>query len=414
MTPYQRILVIHPNRANAKLLRNGFEAQGAKVKSIYSGIDSVPAFEQFRPDAVVADESLTDLPVEAMTQAFRQMNPEIYIFLCAPAETDELRMKCQALAVTGAIIPPFGKVNWDQAMSMAMSGFSGGEDDDSREEQTVGSYGDEARWEEFPLLASHETRDAKSFQRGERYRVHGNLKVVGSLRHVQRLDVTGALIVEGGISESKVRCGGNLRVNGLIQDCPEGVYARGDIDVVGIRKSVVVSGGNLFFGKLCRFSNITVLQRMVGRTRRSRIVGGCIRVGEHIHVAILGDHHHEFTQIKVAPPAMHKAWKLHKLRLWEILCRLRPRLSEKRLALFDKQVANPKFFQLLGEILTDKIYPAVEISVGEKDEFVFEQLEKPVRVSLGRKNRYTFGVCIRKRMERPRASEPQKNTAELD
>lgn len=412
MMPFQRILVINPSRPNAKLLRNGFETQGLEVKSIFAGMDSVPAFELFQPDAVVIDDGLRDLPVEAVVEAFRQMNPDIYVFLCGQAETDELRIKCQALAVTGCIIPPFGKVNWEKAMSRVVANED--QDDSLKEEQTHSYYFDDSDWSEFPLLPMHETRQASEFHEGESYRIRGNLKIVGDLVGISRLDITGSLIIDGDVVNCKVRCGRSLRVKGKVDNCRSGIFARGDVEAKDVNQSVVVSGGNLIFRTSCRNSDITALQRIIGISQRSKLIGGRTRVGEQIQIASLGHEDHHHTYLEVAPTWMFDAWRLHKMRLWDMTVRNRPRMSKERINLFSKQATNKKFFQVLGEILADTIYPGVEIVIGEKEDFIFEKVNKPARVSLGRKHKTSFGVCIRKRPTRAFEEEPQKNTANLD
>ena len=412
MKSFKRILVIHPNRANAKLLRNGFESQGQKVKSIYAGMDSVPAFEQFRPEAVVVDEALMDLPVEAVVAAFRQMDPDVYIFLAGLADTTELRLKCRNLAVTGCIIPPFGKVNWVKAMEMVVS--SEGQADDGLGDVTRSAYMDSHDWEEFPHLAEHETIEAKHLAKGSSHHFPGSLKIEGNVRHVENLVVGGSLLVDGSLVDSKVRVGRNLSVKGQIENCKHGVFAKGDVEVESIRGSLLVAGGNLIIVKSCRNSNVTVLQRMIGRTPKSKIVGGRTRVGEHLSMAVLGDHNHSLTRIHLAPANMHDAWVLHKRRIWKFLCGQVPEVPAKRKALFEKQIANPKFFQLLGEIFADKLYPGVDLSIGGKEDIVFEIHDRPSRIALGKKNRHAFGICIRKRQARKTEGGPQRITANLD
>jgi len=412
MNSFKRILVIHPNRANAKLLRNGFENQGQKVKSIYAGMDSVPAFEQFRPEAVVVDEALMDLPVEAVVAAFRQMDPDVYIFLVGLADTVELRLKCQNLAVTGCIIPPFGKVDWVKAMEMVVS--SGGADDDGMDDKTRSAYMDPHDWEEFPHLGEHETVLGKNLSKGSSHHFTGSLKIEGNVRHVKNLVVSGSLLIDGNLVDSRVRAGRNLRVKGQIDGCKDGVFAKGDVEADAIRESLVVIGGNLMVVKGCRHSDITVLQRMIGRTPKSKIVGGRTRVGEHLSMAVLGDHNHTLTRIQLAPSAMHESWAQHKRREWDFMCSQVQDVPSGRAKLFEKQIKNPKFFQLLGEIFADKLYPCVDLSIGGKGDLVFETQDRPSRIALGKKNRHAFGICIRKRQARKPEGGPQKTTANLD
>jgi len=412
MKPYQRILVINPNRANAKLLRTGFEEQGSKVKLIYAGMDSVFAFEQFQPDAVVVDEALQDLPAEAVIEAFRQMRPDIFVFLCGPAETDELRTASQQLAVTGCITPPFGKVDWSKAMASVVTFQS--EEESLQEEMTRRFYPDDPSWNEFPLLASHETRKSSSFNDGKSQIIRGNLKIMGDLEGLSRLDVTGSLIVEGNVVASKVRCGRSLKIRGSILNCKNGIFARGDVEAHSIESSLVVSGSNLIFGNTCKHANLVALLRVIGRSQKSKMVGGRIRAGEHVSAGCIGDDMHTYTQIQVAQPWMFEAWRNHKARLWDIFMRRRPRLNDVQKALFAKQVNNPKFFQLLGEILADRIYPGVDVLIGEKEDMIFEAITKPSRLSLGRKSKRSFGVCIRKRQRAAKSQGVQINTANLD
>ena len=400
MEQSNRVLVVHSNPEKSRELGRALQNWGHfQVKCIHGGLDGVTAFEWFRPMGVIIEFTLADLPVNALADAFQQMNPAIKIVLCGDRVSEAMKRERESLKALAAIALP---VNASQVQSL----FGGDPEEmdlpvNRFDDQTIRLLPDEVNWGERVSRHEPSIMDAEELNFRKIYSHVGPLRVIGDLRGLNRLEVAGSLVIDGGVEDAAIYCDGPLVVNGRIENCQRGgIFCRGDVDARQIVDSLVVAGQNLWFRDHCLHSRINVVQRLVGKSEKSKLAGGRIRVGEHICTSILGDEHHTATEVELAVDLFHEIWIRNKRRCWAYCKAINPSLNGSKQALFHQHLKNAGFYRTQAELLVTTVYPCVSIKIGDQEEYLFEACREPLRIVLGERRPGKFGICLKRRSKR--------------
>lgn len=329
-----------------------------------SAVEGIAFFESYQPDAVILEDSISDMPLSFMVSALCQLSDGTPIWIIAPGGV----LKDPQAFPEGAFgVIPAEMGSWPvnalfQKLPILNMRTSHDQDD------TIGIWNDDSQNDSFFPESVMTAEDVNA--RGSLV-AEGDLCILGDLANVQELVVRGDLTIQGHCHNSHIQCDGNLTVQGRIQGQTNGVFCAGTLEVERIDQALVVCGKNLFFRESCKDSIINVLGRMIGTGPGSSILGGRIRVGQHISVSQIGDDQQTDTWIEMAPAMFHG--KL-----------LAPFSAMKNNG---KSVPLPKKLEEMADISVESLYEGVTLRFGEEEDFTIKDYIGGYRVFLNQKVR---------------------------
>ncbi|CAM2006157.1 FapA family protein [Acanthopleuribacter pedis] len=395
MLDSNRFLVIHRDTAKAQQVKTVLERAGFRAACIHSGMEGVPKFETFKPGIVLIETGLTDMPVPVLVQALREMHKEFPIWLLSDDPNEATLDEARAIGAYGVLQCPISVRDLPRLNTQELEDLSDISD------ETLNDFVPNHIWQEQPT-AQHHTRliATEVMQRGS-LKHKGHLVIIGDLEGVKNLYVDGDLSIQGSVRDCHIRCRGNLLITGALSDCREpGVFARANLSVGQIQNAHVVAGKNLFLKHHCIKSAVYVMQHMVAFGEDSRLVGGIIRVCEHIGFAIVGDAEQTHTQIELAPPLLHESWQRTKKHFWKHAVSINNKLAKTKGKAIRKHLEDPRFYVMQAELIASRVYPGVSIRIGKFEDYIFESYREPTRIFVGLKHKKAFGICARPRKKK--------------
>ncbi len=115
----------------------------------------------------------------------------------------------------------------------------------------------------------------------------------------KNLNLTGNVVVEGVINNSKIEINGNLTAKSNISECMNsGIYATGDVEIEFAEDAKIVSSGTLRFNKSVRSCIIRADNGIIGKDNSS-ITGGLIQSGTDIDLYSVGSPFATLTEIDI-------------------------------------------------------------------------------------------------------------------
>ena len=123
--------------------------------------------------------------------------------------------------------------------------------------------------------------------------------VIGSDIKGRDLNLTGNVVVDGVINNSKIMINGNLIAKSNISEClNSGVYASGDIEIEFAEDAKIVSGGTLRFNKSVRACIVRADNGIIGKDNSS-ITGGLIQSRTNINLFSVGSPFATLTEVDI-------------------------------------------------------------------------------------------------------------------
>ncbi|MCF7920848.1 MAG: FapA family protein [Candidatus Cloacimonetes bacterium] len=116
-------------------------------------------------------------------------------------------------------------------------------------------------------------------------------------------EIKSGLTLEGSLFGSSLNVGGNLKVQGKVENCSEkGIIASGNIELDSADNSLLICKGNLEFSNLLLNCQVFADGYIKG-TERSSISGGELQAGRYIEAATIGSESGEETiaEIGISP-----------------------------------------------------------------------------------------------------------------
>ena len=390
-----RYLVIHREPKKAAQIKGVLERAGFRAACIHSGMEGVPKFETFKPGTVIIESGLVDMPVPVLVLALREMVQDFPIWLCCDEPNDSTYAEARAIDGYGVLQLPISARDLPRLNTQELDAWDDIADD------TLEDFVPNFPWQEQPAPKHYARMVATDIMYRNSYRHEGNLVVIGDLDGVSRLDVGGELVVQGSVRNSTVRVRGPLTVTGTVADCREGgVFCRDHVHLGNIERSVVLAGKNLILEHHCIDSSVSVVQQMVAKSEDSRLVGGLIRVGEHLSIGILGDRDQIHTVIEMASPTLREAWLRTKKTMWKTAVAVNAKLTKTKGKAIRKHLEDPRFYAMQAELVASRIYPGIYVKIGKFEDYIFESYKEMTRIALGPKRRKVFGICVRPRKKK--------------
>ncbi len=391
----KRALVIHADPKQGEHIKKVLEdGTQFRAECMGSAIDSLPCFESSLPDLVLLQADLHDVPPELLVTAFRKMSPHVQLWLLADQNPKRFQHLAARIQANGVLRVPLTSEDRDR-LSRELPP-SEPPAPDWNEDETIAD-------QEATMRGMQQVLSARDLNQKGIYRHEGAVKVIGDIEGVQRLEVLGALTVEGNILRSNIRCDGHLKISGEIRNCRRlGVFCRSFIEAGSIVDSMVVCGKSLFLTYGCLHSQVNVVNRMIGKTDNCSIRGGLTRVGEHLEIGIIGDDEHTETRVELAPEMLRKSWASAKRGLWKMAVSLNPDLAHQPTSRFRAQLRDPRFYHRHANVIARTIHAGLTIKIGDFEDYIFESLQRPVRINIGKKGKERLGIVIRKERGRAR------------
>jgi len=363
-----RILVVHSDPAEAANIKAQlFEFGASEVECVDAAIDGIACFELFRPQAVLFYAGMPDLPARFVVEALKQLEPGALVWLIDEKVSMGLKEEAKTFGAAGAVSIPLEQDDYQRLTQPPQDSH-----DDTANSETVKGWIDDTLWDNTEGEVRRATIPADEINRMKIYRHAGDLKILGNLREVTELSVTGRLFVDGETIETHIRCAGDLEIAGRVIRCNNpGLFCRSVGDVLEVVESVVVCGKHLFFSMGCRDSTVNVAGRMVGKSNKTEIIGGTTRVGEHLSVGSIGDDSGCQTRVELAPGLFFDTW----------------RQARASLASRDEAFSNTltlDSYRHCADLVADHIESGVNLKIGETDDLVITPKTQRVRVMLQR------------------------------
>lgn len=365
------------------------------MECVANGIECIACFEAYRPHLVFIDANGDDMPVRFIVQAMNQLDPSSRLFLWTATSDKGAVAEAQAVGAQGTVQFPLDEKRLDDLLNLVIEVEEAGDD------ETIRGFVDDSAslWNYRTDQQSRLEVEAAEINQRKRFQHKGDLKVVGNLRSVELLEVSGTLEVQGNVVDSHVRCRGDMIVNGGILDCGKmGIFARRMLDAVRVKDSMVVCGGIFLLSETCEGSIVNVAGRMIGKSRSSVLAGGKTRVGEHLMIGILGDEDGCETEVELASNIFFQHWVKLRKRLFQDVVDSRQMDSDRR-AWFDRQIVSRNGYLGQADLCAQWIYPGVKIRIGETEEVVVQPCAAPVRVHLTYQGKRLGGIAFERRNE---------------
>lgn len=374
------VLYLHPRPETADLARQSLTWAGfSQVEWISSSVEAIACFESFHPDVVFIQAGLDDLPIAVVVKALRQLDDSATFWLVEEEVSLGLQAEAEAVGADGALTMPLKPHDLTRLLKRLRENAPA-----PAEEPTLASWLDDSSYGTFRQEIKGEViLHANELIKRGKYEHVGDLRILGDLIGMESLEVSGSVWVEGDIRESHVKCKGDLTVNGAIVDCRQvGVLCRSYMDVGDVRDSVLVCGRSLFLSRSALNSVINVGGRLVGKSSRSSLIGGAIRVCEHITASQIGDTSRTETRIELAAGLFYPSWVRAKAELWRELTEENAAIPPAMAQRFENQLRDRTFFRSQADLVAQVIRPATIIRVGDYEEFVARECGPGVRVYL--------------------------------
>ncbi len=113
------------------------------------------------------------------------------------------------------------------------------------------------------------------------------------------LNLSGNVVVDGVINNSKIEINGNLIAKSNISECLDsGVYVSGDVEIEFAENAKIVSGGTLRFNKSVRSCIVRADNGIIGKDNSS-ITGGLIQSGTDIDLYSVGSPFATLTEVDI-------------------------------------------------------------------------------------------------------------------
>lgn len=113
------------------------------------------------------------------------------------------------------------------------------------------------------------------------------------------LNLTGDVVVDGVINNSKIKISGNLIAKSNISEClNSGIYVSGDVEIEFAEDAKIVSGGTLKFNKSVRACIIRADNGVIGKDNSS-ITGGLIQSRKNIDLYSVGSPFATLTEVDI-------------------------------------------------------------------------------------------------------------------
>ncbi|MCB1052225.1 MAG: hypothetical protein H6510_17515 [Acidobacteria bacterium] len=384
MVTQKRLLVIHSDESTGFRILKRLQDEGNEVEFVTTGIEGVACFESYGPDLVLVDLNLVDLPAKFMVQALRQLNNQAVIVLVAAQVNPGLKFEIEAWGGNGLVSP---EVNSQQLEPLLLKPeiphFAMNED------ETIQGWMDDSSSFGRGLGQQLETQtiQARQLAKMGSYTYPGHLRVIGDLENMELLDVSGDLWVEGNLHNVHVRTRGDARILGDIEDCRNlGFFCRGNLICDSVSESVVVCGRNFMWESECLNTMLNVAGRMVGMGRKSAVVGGVLKIAEHLWVGRLGDETHTPTHVEMAPRVFFRNWVDANQTMLQLSQAPGHVLNPTRKNHFDEAIKSVRLFPRFADVVVHQIFPSVTLKIGEAEEMIITQRKEPVRVMVDRSN----------------------------
>ncbi len=372
-----RVLLLQPDLDLAQVATDNLRLLGVSdMECVANGIECIACFESYRPHLVILDADGDDMPARFILQAMKQLDPTSRAVLWAVSSAKGAIAEARTIGAVGTVSFPLDHKSLTQLLE------SDPIDQPLSNDETIQGFVDDSAslWNYQGEAGDSLAIEAAEINQRRKFQHSGDLKVVGNLRSVELLEVTGRLEVQGNVVDSHVRCRGDMFVFGGIIGCNKmGVFARRMLEVVRIKESTIVCGGTLLLGETCENSVVNVAGRMIGKSRSSVLAGGKARVGEHMMMGIMGDEDACSTEVELAANIFFQHWAESRRKLF-VEGQARCEIKADRVQWFEQQVASRKFFIEQADLFAQWIYPGVKVRIADEEELVIQPCSSPVRV----------------------------------
>jgi hypothetical protein len=328
-----------------------------------SAVEGIAFYESYRPDAVILEENISDMPISFLVPALNQLiiNIPIWIMTSSGEVLDPDNYPEGAYGTLSpdlhAVLPQslFQKLPFIRSLP------------DLGQSDTVGIWQDDSLTDSF---FPGQILTAEELVKRDKIHQEGDLHIIGDVLNVEELIVNGNLSIQGNCIDTHIQCDGDLNVEGTISGKTKGVFCSGSLTVHSLDQALVVCRNHLFFQESCQNSIINVMGRMIGTGPDSHIVGGRNRIGQHLAVSRIGDDEQTETMIEMAPPIFHES--LMKRYFGEDTPQNE---SFKALQIGDAPLFTPKRFEDLADISAETVFNGVTLKIGSSEDFTIKDYE---------------------------------------
>jgi len=349
-----------------------------------SAMEGIAFYESFQPDLVLIEGQPFDMPINLLVPALKQLEGTTPIWILGREPRDPSQLP---QGLHGRLPEDFNLVD-PNTLKTPMPGFLN-EDID----QTLSNAEDAIMIGGVPIPKIEEEEglqllEADQLPPDRVFNGEGNFKIIGNLVGMKRIQIKGDLQIIGTVKDSHIQCEGDLKISEGIRGTGNGVFCRGTLETGFLDHALVVCGANLFLKGTCVESIVNVTGRMVGIGAHSAVIGGRIRVGQHLNVNEIGSPDGTDTLIEMAPAILKKAFKPPQIK-FDL-----PNQSRE-------PFLQPPKLEELADIAVETIFPGLTIRIGTQEDLIVSKHDGGLRIFLSE------GILIEKRAKQTLHLPPQ-------